>query len=174
MKYIEKKCFQSTNKSIDELNLDLYKASKDNEVLKILQLISQGASPNFVNSKEGLKTPLHVAVIQQNLVSVVGLVQNKANPNLQDSQGFTPLHYAALNGNIKCGIALFRGGARIDILDNSNSSPLDIAVNNGRADMATFLRLASLANSEENDDSFQLALQEFAFDSQTKNEQEKK
>jgi hypothetical protein len=69
--------------------------SNSNRHIRCLQgLLENGADVNKVCKDVG--TPLHLAIIKQNLRAVRLLLQYGADPNIKDHRGNLPLHYAIL------------------------------------------------------------------------------
>lgn len=85
--------------------------------------LTQGANPNVCNALSvGGKTPLHLAVDEGIPKVVETLLQYYANPNIQDSQGFTALHIAARRGFFVIAQMLLLRGCDATILDNFGKS----------------------------------------------------
>jgi hypothetical protein len=102
MKYQEKKFVEKGVLKPAELNKKLYQASKTGDLAEVLKSITLGADINYQNELEDLKTPLHVAIIEGQVTSVMLLCQNRANVNALDAKGWTPMHYATLYGMLYC------------------------------------------------------------------------
>ena len=73
------------------------------------------------------KAPLHVAVIKNKNHALIALLHNKANPNVQDSDGFTPLHWAVQTKNANFVEKLIEFGANPNICDYEFVSSLSMA-----------------------------------------------
>ncbi|XP_052823265.1 BRCA1-associated RING domain protein 1 [Octopus bimaculoides] len=78
------------------------------------------------------ETPLHVAVIKNNLAKVQVLLTEGANVNTKDHAGWTPLHEACNHGYEKIVKVLLDSGALINTPGSENDTALHDAVRNGR------------------------------------------
>jgi ankyrin repeat protein len=105
-------------KSIIE-HKSLLHLSKTFEITKYL--IEQGCDVNELC--EMLYTPLHYAVIDNNILIAHLLLENKANINLQNISGDTPLHIAKTTEMVEL---LINYGADVNACDVNNSTPLHI------------------------------------------------
>ena len=73
-------------------------------------------------------TALHEAASCGYLDIVVLLLENGANPNIQDSiQRCTPIHLAAKNGHLEVVMSLVRCGARLDLRNAGGKIPQQCA-----------------------------------------------
>lgn len=90
-------------------------------------------------SKMREKTPLHLAVLQQDEDKVKLLVSKYVDLNVQDQDGQTPLHIAAKLGNE--GIIRILAGAGADslIINNQNRTPSAEASEAGKGGLVAFL-----------------------------------
>jgi ankyrin repeat protein len=87
-------------------------------------LIDGGA---FVNAVEHYGwTPLHAAIVIENLATVRVLLENGAKLTA-DMEGWTPLHIAVLKGNKSIVELLLANGAEIDAQDASGKTPIEWA-----------------------------------------------
>lgn len=78
------------------------------------------------NSNYG--TPLMAAVYKGHQKIVEILLNNKANPNVQDSQGGTAMHYAVLFKNYEIIKLLTKTNADFNIKNNVEKSAIDFAI----------------------------------------------
>lgn len=83
---------------------------------------------NLINSKtKDNVTPLHMAVVYDNLDNIKYLVRNlKVDINAKDDDGWTALYYAAANNKKEAYKLLLRLGADKDIANNEGLKPADI------------------------------------------------
>ena len=88
-------------------------------------LLKAGA---VVNAKGASgKTPLHVAVENNQREFAEWLLARQADPNAKDNDGQTPLHYASNNGKRELAELLLAHNADPNQRDNSGHTPLDLA-----------------------------------------------
>ena len=83
--------------------------------------------PNEPISLRDLATPLHFAVLSNQLLNAKSLLGKGASTNSQDSQGDTPLHFAVKANNIQMVILLCEWGALTTIDNNTGQSPIGLA-----------------------------------------------
>lgn len=115
----------------------LYRAVQKSQMQMMKDLIKAGADVNIqcaagkgsqLSSIEGV-TALHYAV-KENLADYVEhLLQNGANPNIQDAKGNTALHLLSLTRKknyIKIATALLEHGASPDITNKDGKTPLQM------------------------------------------------
>jgi uncharacterized protein len=90
------------------------------------------------------RTPLHNAVIDQNLEQVHSILLQKPDVNAQDDNGWTPIHFAANAKSLEILDALIAAGSDVEIRDSHGSTPLFRAVftSNGDGDKIKSLRMA--------------------------------
>jgi len=83
--------------------------------------------PNEPISVKDLATPLHFAVLSNQLYNAKSLLGKGASTNSQDSQGDTPLHFAVKANNIQMVLLLSEWGALPTIENNLGQSPKSLA-----------------------------------------------
>lgn len=93
----------------------------------VVQLLLNGADPNYVCKSEAYKTPLICATITGNILAVEVLLQYGGNPDAKDIRGWTPIHYAAYFNRPRCLRRLITQLKRGSVKDNAGLSPLDVA-----------------------------------------------
>lgn len=99
---------------------NLLKSAADREDLLFLQqLLSNGADPNRTSTGD---VPLHIAIQLDDAEIARVLLQNGANPNAQDVDGWTPLFSAR---SIEAARLLLDAGADPKIADDIGSTALD-------------------------------------------------
>lgn len=84
--------------------------------------------PDKVDQKLEGKTALQIACYEGYVDVVKFLLENKASPNLKDSEDDSPLHYSAFGKEHKTMEELLRFGADANIINKSKQSPLHISV----------------------------------------------
>lgn len=72
-------------------------------------------------------TPLKIAAVRQDLVSVTDLLNAGADPNNQGEDGETPLHHAAARESIEIVRLLLAHGASPHIRSDLGQTPIDVA-----------------------------------------------
>lgn len=110
------------------------------------------SSPNVANEpnkpttpglrlKRNIKgeTPLHLAAIKGDVVTIRRLLHQGANPNEKDNAGWTPLHEACHHGHDAIVEILLNNGAFIDIPACDNETPLHDAVSMGKNSIVCLL-----------------------------------
>ena len=70
---------------------------------------------------------LHKAIMMKDVMSVIILLNNSADPNLIGNFGFTPLHQAAFNNNQEIAEILVRFGAKLDTKNENGDTAVDLA-----------------------------------------------
>ena len=124
---------------------ELNDATKTGDVVKIRQLLEQGAD---INAKSGVFewAPLHIAIALRKTKIIELLIEKGADLEALDRDQRTPLHIAALSGFIEdakpyTDIAKFliEKGAKVNARDNSQSTPLHFAAFRGNVSMTELL-----------------------------------
>ncbi|XP_025083083.1 arf-GAP with coiled-coil, ANK repeat and PH domain-containing protein 2-like isoform X3 [Pomacea canaliculata] len=135
-------------------NLLLYKAAEARNLPVMLEALSNGADPNWVNPDDNDKTPIMKAVETGSLSACEFLLLNGAKLDRKDRQGHTPLHHAAILGNTGQVCQFLKRGADHTLKDIKGQDPLMIAVDTANADIVTLLRLAKLNDEMKESDGF--------------------
>jgi uncharacterized protein len=103
-------------------------------------LISLGADVNQV-AKNAIKiAPIHAAVSSKNLEMVKLLIENGADVNARQQQGFTPLQGAAGSGDLDIAKLLLQNGADPSACDEDGRTAADVAAAHEHPDAAEYLR----------------------------------
>lgn len=105
-------------------------------ILRIL--LDARLSPN-VRDRIGEKSPLHLAVAQGDVASVVLLISHGADVNLPDKYGRSPLHESVLSRNVELCRLLVRSGANPHLVDKHGGTPLSNAATMGADDIKEVL-----------------------------------
>lgn len=108
----------------------------------LLLLVDNGADINRRSRAKGF-TPLHYAVIKNNLTLVKTLLKKGADPDSTDNIKATPLHYAATKGYYDIVVYLKKSGADTEKLDNKGYKPLDWANTADQKNVAAILEKKS-------------------------------
>lgn len=113
------------NSSTDQFagisNLMSAVANSDTDGVKFF---SKGG-PMAVNQKnKGGATALHIASRQNDFEIVKILIENGANPNIQDNEGWTPLMRASIVGSSQIVDLLLSNGAKANFLNSQNESAI--------------------------------------------------
>jgi ankyrin repeat protein len=98
-------------------------ASHDRQGLALALLLEKGAEVKARDEDE--RTPLHRAVMLNNLKGVTTLLEKAAEIEAKDKEGATPLHLAAKAGNDAMVMLLLRRGAAVDSTDKQGKTALD-------------------------------------------------
>lgn len=77
------------------------------------------------------QSPLHMAVLSEDLNVIYALLAQGANPNEMDLEGKTTLHLAAEKGNSRIASLLVQRGAEIKVKDKQGRTPLHYAALSG-------------------------------------------
>ncbi|WP_265027666.1 ankyrin repeat domain-containing protein [Wolbachia endosymbiont (group B) of Chorthippus parallelus] len=118
----------------------------DYDNLTPLQLANEGPIKRLLQNK----TLLH-AVKQGNLNDVERYLDNGANVNYSDKNGWTVLHEAASRGHLRVAQALISRGANINTRDQNGDKPLHIAADYGRRNVVEFFLKEERAGLSVND-----------------------
>src|SRR6266581_3809228 len=97
-----------------------------------------GPAGRQANSSDGT-TPLHLAVLSNDLPAVQRLLQSGANPSAANRYGVTPLSLAAANGNAAIVEALLKAGADPKTNLPGGQTILMTAARSGNADAVKLL-----------------------------------
>lgn len=120
-------------------NNNIWDAAKAGDLTKVKKAIEadSGATINMLDSRGS--AALHLAIRYNKLDVVKILIENGANPNIQDSalhvKGQTPLHFAALFNQQKIAEYIVEKGAEISKQDEGGYTPLHIAARYGRLEV---------------------------------------
>ena len=113
---------------MNEINIRMNKAAKNNDVTLMKRLKTEGAD---VTAAEGFRgeTPMHTAAQYNSLDAMEWLKSQGADINAQHHHeiGFTPMHIAVICSALKAVKWLKSQGADISIQDNLEETPMDIA-----------------------------------------------
>ncbi|XP_058496044.1 cyclin-dependent kinase 4 inhibitor D [Solea solea] len=111
-------------------------AAKGNttEVQRILE--ERRVHPDTLNQFG--RTALQVMMMGNSKIARL-LLENGAQPNIQDRHGIAPVHDAARTGFLDTLEVLVEHGASVNIPDQSGALPIHIAIREGHRDVVEFL-----------------------------------
>ncbi|CAI2359509.1 unnamed protein product [Moneuplotes crassus] len=129
-------------------------ASKGNDK-NITRLCEEGDNINERNDILG-EAPIHRAVLSKLKSKVSALrtiLDQDANVDLVDNNGWTALHHAAYNGEYESAVELISNGANVNCYSNSMKTPLHFAALNDHADVVNLLvtkgaKIEGISNKE--------------------------
>jgi len=125
----------------------LIEATKMSDIESVKKCLDLGANPNNAYNEEGF-SPLHIAVIREDLAIIEALLKAKAIISIKkrgEGTGKEPLHVAAIRGNQNVIEALLTAGAGIDRRCSDGCTALMHAAQNGHGG-AVALLVAAGAN----------------------------
>ena len=102
-------------------------------------LINQGANIDLAANNPMQVAPIHAAVAGKHRAIARMLVENGANVNARQQQGWTPLHAAAQNGDEELVQLLLEKGADREARSEGGQTALDLAMVNGHGGVARLL-----------------------------------
>jgi ankyrin repeat protein len=109
--------------------------------LEVAEYLVKAGAPLNVPSRNQLKAaPIQSATAAGHIEIVRMLLENRADPNLQEQGGYTPLHAAAQNGDGDMIRALLYGGADLNATSADGKTPLDLAMEKGHTKAAKILQ----------------------------------
>ena len=114
------------------------RAAKANDVGKIRQLLSDGASPNQTD-EDGTTTGMHVSASSGNLQIMAILYKAGADINARDSVGNSPLDLAAEHDQLEAAKLLIEMKARVNDQNKNGMTALMFAAKAGDVEMVRAL-----------------------------------
>ena len=119
---------------------ELCQAVKSRDESKILEILSEGVSPNIVCDNG--QTPLSLAsAIGEVSIAKLLLIQGAdIESHGSDPEKRRPIHWASLNGHAGIVELLVDKGARVSVVDSSGRTPMDYAENLGHDDIEYILK----------------------------------
>lgn len=103
----------------------LHSAARVGDVAEIKSLLARGFSIDSRDDKG--ETPLIKATVLDELQALKYLLENGADPSLQDNNGWNVLHWASLRGNPDVIELLISHVPSIDSITNEGATPLMVA-----------------------------------------------
>jgi len=116
----------------------LYDAVRNNRIEEVKRLVKAGAKVN-TEGNGGLKTPLHVALLNNNVDVLRILLGAGAYVDDRNHNQSTPLHVAARHGNTEAIRLLLKHGANVNARNNDGWTPLHCAEDSGKAESIQIL-----------------------------------
>ena len=114
-------------------------------------LIANGANVEAKETSEGL-TALIVASQAGDSNIVQTLLDDKANPDVQDDYGWTPLMKSALNGHADVATLLIKKGAHVNLAGKQGETALYLACQSGNIEIVKLLLAnKTTVNTKRND-----------------------
>ena len=117
--------------------LHLAAGSKEPKCLEFL-MKQPGISPNLICNQHERSTPLHFAILANNLPAARILLRNGANPNAKDAFGNTPMHVAVTAEFIQLVRELDEFGANATEPNVDGICPIDIAITEDLREMKLY------------------------------------
>jgi uncharacterized protein len=114
------------------------RAAKANDVGKVRQLLSDGASPNQTD-EDGTTTGMHVTAANGNLQIMAILYKAGADINARNSVGDSPLDLAAEHDQLEAAKLLLEMKARVNDQDKNGMTALMFAAKAGDVEMVRAL-----------------------------------
>ncbi len=99
-------------------------------------LLERGVRVDIANDAG---TALHIAAMNDALVSVELLIRAGSDVNALNKQGGSPLHHACVRGNAKIVQLLLNAGADADAINGLGESPLHLAARGASPDVLSLL-----------------------------------
>lgn len=131
---------------------DLHKAAYKGDVRTVQQCVENfGADVNAIGA--GGRTPLHRAVLSDNVEIIKYLFDQGADVSLKDAVGRTPLHWAAIQNLPRCGELLVSNGADVNAATTKGATPLHFAAEQGHVDFVTWILSQETVDKELKDNS---------------------
>jgi len=132
---------------------NLNDAAYQGNVKDLKHLVNCG---NKIDNKLSIfgEAPIHKAVLTQvehKKGALQTIIENKANVDNMDSNGWTALHHAAYNGDFDSANVLIQSHANVNAYSNQQRSPLHLAALNNHVDVIQLL-LGSKADIEWKDE----------------------
>src|SRR5207244_11484940 len=108
------------NNDKKNIKKELFEAIKSNDVEKVKQIIEEERINTNEIYDEDKFTPLHIAVVYNQLEIIKKLLKSGANPNAEDSEGNTPLHFTAEQNNLETLRLLIEHGGNVNAVNEYN------------------------------------------------------
>jgi ankyrin repeat protein len=105
-----------------------------------MYLLSKGAQVNVASQNRMRVMPLHSAVAGKHIEIARALIDNGADVNARQADGFAPLHGAAQNGQVETIELLIAHGAEINAPSDDGKTALSYTLGEGHTEAADLLR----------------------------------
>lgn len=88
---------------------------------------------DFQNEEDQRYTPLHYAILAENIVALNLLLKEKVNPNIKNKAGNSAIHFAIMKMNDEAALSLLRSGLKIDMdaTNDEGDTPLHLYAKGG-------------------------------------------
>jgi len=123
-----------------------------NQEAEAFSILVEHCDANFNLPDFAGRSPLHIAIQNNDAKMVSLLLDLGANPNQTDIEGRTPLHFAAAMGYTHLTALLIRSGGFQNATDEEGESPLFYAVREGHKRVAKTLLQAGCDSAAPNED----------------------
>ena len=137
------------NTGSPEANRALLRAAMEGDIEAVKQHLDAGAN---VNAMRGGGTPLHLAASWGHKEVAELLIDNGADVNAKDIDGWTPLRKAAWHGRKEIVELLIANGADVNPQDVNGWTPLHQAARNGHKEIAELLIAKGADVTAKNED----------------------
>ncbi|CAF0993892.1 unnamed protein product [Adineta ricciae] len=136
------------------VDIYLYEAAHQRNVMMMLHALALGADKNFTNEHENGRTPLIQTILSRSVAAAEFLLTNNAKVNLADHGGKTPLHYATQLATKGRGpiILLLKRGADPLLKTNDGVDACSLSMDVGDPDVITWYRLVALHEQMKEED----------------------
>ena len=144
-----------TRKALTNLNKEALNCSENN----INELVENGEDVNQRISIFG-EPPLHMAIASKkpNISTIRTLLDNEADVNMTDYNGWTALHHAAHKGDLEASVELIQNGANVNAYSTSMKTPMHLAAYYNHAEIIHLLASAGASlEGVSNDELLQYA-----------------
>jgi Arf-GAP/coiled-coil/ANK repeat/PH domain-containing protein len=140
-KYVNRLFVLKSQKSIEQLNSDLWGACRDGDFVGILTCIAQGANVDWKNGEANGKTAFLDAIENDNADLTSFLLQWNCDIDATDADGSNALHYVVKARNIRLLTSLLRRRANSEARNIQGQLPIDLALSMADPELVTQLRL---------------------------------
>jgi len=130
------------------LTADFHEAVKSGNLEQAEALLD--VEPTLVDTKADGKNPIFKALGEDQKYMLMLLIDNGADVNIKDEQGYTPLYYAAREGHTEIVKLLTVKGANVNAKDLMGETPLHAAAIEGHKDVVVSLLGAGADVDAEN------------------------
>ncbi|UJR37232.1 hypothetical protein I4U23_029941 [Adineta vaga] len=136
------------------MNVYLYEAAHQRNLMMMLHALALGADKNFTNEYDHGRTPLIQTILSRSVAAAEFLLTNNAKVNLADRDGKTPLHYATQLATKGRGpiILLLKRGADPLLKNNEGIDACSLSMDVGDPDVITWYRLVALHEQMKEED----------------------
>ena len=114
----------------------IFKVAHDGDLELVKQFAASGGVMQF---DEVMSTPLHHAADGGQSEVAAYLIENGADVNIANNDGFTPLHSCALHGDSSTAALLIKHGSVVYVRDNNQMTPLHLCGLNNNVAVAEVL-----------------------------------